>query len=417
MINYITAKKILKKSKIKMKDELIGSLKSLNRICSKSIYSPSNYPAGNNSAFDGYAIKSDDTKNFNRKKYKKFKILKSIAAGDNPKIKNVKKFESVELMTGALLPKQFDAVIPVEKIKFYPNSKKKYILLNKRVKKHANVRFLGSDYKKKDLIISAGTLIKSSHILAFKSLGIKNIFVKKKPKILFYSTCNEISEKNKINNWKVRNSNSHYIKSLSNNFLFNFVDGGILRDKDSFFLKKILTKKILSKADIIITSGAVSAGKYDFIPEVIKKLKLSNYFKNVAIRPGKPILFAKFKNKEKSFFGLPGNPLSTAACFRFFVYPYLLNILGVKAEKSLKARLKNNFRKKNNFTRFLKCKLTSTRNGNLIVEVLKGQESYKIKSFIKSNTWGLFEAGKSTFKKGQLINCYNNLETNKNTFY
>ncbi len=417
MINYITAKKVLKKSKIKIKDELISSIKSLNRICSKNIYSPSNYPTANNTAFDGYAIKSNDTINFNGKKYKKFKILKSIAAGDNPKIKNVKNFETAEVMTGALLPKQFDTVIPVEKVKFYPKSKKKYILLNKKVKKYQNVRFLGSDYKKKDLIISAGTLIKSSHILAFKSLGINKVFVKKKPKILFYSTGNEISEKNKINNWKVRNSNSHYIKSLSNNFLFNFIDGGILRDKDSFFLKKILEKKILSKVDIIITSGAVSVGKYDFIPEVIKKLKLSNYFKNVAIRPGKPILFAKFKNKEKSFFGLPGNPLSTAACFRFFVYPYLLNILGVQPEKSFKARLKNNFRKKKHFTRFLKCKLSSTRNGNLIVEVLKGQESYKIKSFVKSNTWGLFEAGKSTFKKGQLINCYNNLETNKNTFY
>ena len=125
MINYITAQKKLKKSKIKIKDELISSLKSLNRICSKNIYSPSNYPSGNNTAFDGYAIKSNDTINFNGKKYKKFKILKSIAAGKNPKIKNVKNFETVEVMTGALLPKQFDAVIPIEKVNFYPNSKKK----------------------------------------------------------------------------------------------------------------------------------------------------------------------------------------------------------------------------------------------------------------------------------------------------
>ncbi len=176
MINYITAKKVLKKSKIKIKDELISSIKSLNRICSKNIYSPSDYPTANNTAFDGYAIKSNDTINFNGKKYKKFKILKSIAAGDNPKIKNVKNFETAEVMTGALLPKQFDTVIPVEKVKFYPKSKKKYILLNKKVKKYQNVRFLGSDYKKKDLIISAGTLIKSSHILAFKSLGINKGF-------------------------------------------------------------------------------------------------------------------------------------------------------------------------------------------------------------------------------------------------
>ena len=87
-------------------------------------------------------------------------------------------------------------------------------------------------------------------------------------------------------------------------------------------------KKIFnSKIDIIITSGAVSAGKFDYVPKIVKKFKLSNYFKSVAIRPGKPILFAKIKGKQKAIFGLPGNPISSAACFRFFVYPYLQNLL------------------------------------------------------------------------------------------
>ena len=289
-------------------------------------------------------------------------------------------------------------------------------LLDKRVNKNQHVRFFGSDYKKKELVIAEGTLIQPSHILAFKTLGISKVFVKKKPTILFFSTGNEISEKNKITNWQVRNSNSYYIKSLSNNFLFSFLDGGILRDQDADLFKRLINKKLKSKADIIVTSGAVSAGKFDFVPQVIKKFKLSNYFKDVAIRPGKPILFAKFKNKEKSFFGLPGNPISSAACFRFFVYPYLLNILGIKVEKPFKAKLKNQYKKKKNFTRFLKSKLTSTINGNLQIEVLKGQESFRIKSFVKSNVWGVFKAGQSIFKKGQPIDCYNPLGLNKNIF-
>ena len=103
-----------------------------------------------------------------------------------------------------------------------------------------------------------------------------------------------------------------------------------------------------SKIDIIITSGAVSAGKFDFVPSVVNKFKLSNYFKNVAIRPGKPILFAKIRGKSKAIFGLPGNPISSAACFRFFVYPYLRNLLGIKEEISFKAILKNEFIKKKN---------------------------------------------------------------------
>ena len=90
MINYNKAKKILIKSKIKIKEESINSLNSLNRVCAKNIYSPSDHPAGHNSAFDGYALKSNDTLNLNGKKYKKFKILKSIAAGDDQKLKILK---------------------------------------------------------------------------------------------------------------------------------------------------------------------------------------------------------------------------------------------------------------------------------------------------------------------------------------
>ena len=418
MINYKAAKKILIKSKIKIKNETINSLKSLNRVCVKDVYSSVNYPSGNNTAFDGYAINSKDTVSLNKKNLKKFKILKTIAAGDNPKIKNVKKFQTVEVMTGALISKPFDTVIPIEQIKFYPSVKnKKYILINKKINKNEYIRYLGSDYKKKEIVVKKGTLIKSSHILAFKSLGIEKIDVKIKPNILFFSTGNEISDKKNIADWQVRNSNSYYIKSLSNSFLFNFIDGGVLRDKDSNLFKKLINKNIKSKADIIVTSGAVSAGKFDFVPEVVKKFKLSNFFKDVAIRPGKPILFAKFKNKEKVFFGLPGNPISSAACFRFFVYPYLSAILNIKEEKPFKAKLKNKFKKKKNFTRFLKGKLTSTNNGSLQVEILQGQESFRIKSFVKSNVWGVFKAGQSIFKKSQLIECHFPIISNKNIFY
>ena len=410
MITYKEAKKILIKSKIKIKDEIINSSKSLNRINTSDIYSTVNYPAGTNAAFDGFAINSKETIKLNKKNSQNFKILKTLSAGDNPSLKRINKFEAVEVMTGALIPKFFDTIIPIEKIIF--NNDKKNILINEKIKSNQHIRYAGSDYKKKDLIIKKGTIIQSSHIMAFKTLGIRNIKVKKKPNILFFSTGNEISNNIDLENWKVRNSNSHYIKSLSTNFLFNFIDGGILRDNDEKFFEKQIYKNIKSKIDIIITSGAVSAGKHDFVPSIVKKFYLSNFFKGVLIRPGKPILFAKLKKIEKAIFGLPGNPISSSACFRFFVYPYLLNILGVKIEKPFKAKLKNNFSKRKNFTRFLKAKLTSTNNGILEIEVLKGQESFRIKSFVESNVWGLFKDGQANFKKGELIDCYSPIGPN-----
>jgi molybdopterin molybdotransferase len=322
-------------------------------------------------------------------------------------------FDTVEVMTGAIIPKFFDTIIPIEKIIFYPNKKnKKYIIINEKIKKNQHIRKAGSDYKKKDLIIRRGTIIQPSHIMAFKTLGITKIKVKKKPNILFFSTGNEISNNKITTDWQVRNSNSYYIKSLSNNFLFNFIDGGILKDKDEKLFKRRIEKSIKSKIDIIITSGAVSAGKHDFVPSVVKKFNLSSYFKGVSIRPGKPILFAKLKNVEKAIFGLPGNPISSSACFRFFVFPYLLNILGTNIEKPFKAKLINKFIKNKYITRFAKSRLSSTSDGNLIIEVLSGQESYKIKSFVQSNVWGVFEYGKSGFKKGDLIDCYSPIGPN-----
>jgi len=408
MIEYKKSQKILLNSKIIIHNEIIFAKNSLNRISAKNVFSPTNYPAGNNAAFDGYAINSRETVGLSNKNKKKFKILKTIAAGSNPKIKNIKKYSTVEIMTGALIPKNFDTIIPVEKINYYPNKKNpKFIIIDRKINKNNHVRFVGSDYKKGEKVISAGEIINSSHILAFKSLGVERIVVKKKPVIVFYSTGNEISEKANIPDWKVRNSNSHYIKSLSKNLFFKIIDGGILRDKDDNLFKKLINKNFKSKYDIIITNGAVSAGKFDFVPRIINNFKLSNHFKGVAIRPGKPIMFAKFKNKNQSFFGLPGNPISSAACFKFFVYPYLRLILNMKDEKPFKAILKNTYSKKKNFTRFLKSKVVINKKGTLEVEVLKGQESFRIKSFTKSNAWAVFRSGKSVFKKGQLIECFN----------
>jgi len=414
MINYKEAKKILINAKIKIKDELIDSSSSINRINVLDIYSTVNYPAGTNAAFDGFAINSKDTNKLNKNNSQNFKILRTISAGDNPKLNKLKKYVTVEVMTGALIPKGFDTIIPIEKIIF--NSNNKHISINNKIKKNQHIRYAGSDYKKKDLIIKKGIIIQPSHILAFKTLGIEKIKVKKKPNILFFSTGNEISNNKNIANWKVRNSNSHYIKSLSNNFLFNFIDGGILRDKDEKLFKNRLNKSIKSKIDIIITSGAVSAGKHDFVPSVVRRFNLSNFFKGVSIRPGKPILFAKFKNVEKVIFGLPGNPISSSACFRFFVYPYLLNILGAMNEKPFKAKLKNSYSKSKKIIRFLKAKLISTTDGKLEIQVLKGQESFRIKSFVDSNVWGLFKYGQSNFKKGDLIDCYSPIGPNINIF-
>ncbi len=405
MKSFNEALKILKKGKIIIGNEYIKSSESLNRISESNIYSNVNYPSANNSSFDGYAISANDTKNIKKNRSKTFKIIGSISAGNKPFKKKIKKFESVEIMTGGIIPKGFNTIIPIEKINFYQNKKnEKFILIKKKIRKFNNVRFAGSDYKKKQLVIKKGTVIQPNHILALKTLGVKKIRVKKKLNILFFSTGNEISNLDKIPIWKVRDSNSHYIGNLKNNFLFNFKNGGILKDHHQKYFKSKINKMLKSKIDIIITSGAVSSGKFDYIPSVVKQFKTSHYFKSVKIKPGKPVLFAKIN--QKAVFGLPGNPISSAACFRFFVYPYIENILNLHHEKPIRAILKNNFEKDKNLTRFIKSKINTTINGKLEVKLLPGQESFRINSFVRSNVWGLLPQGQSKFKKGQIIDCF-----------
>ena len=290
MISYKQSINKLKKSKIKIKDEVIKTNNCLNRVSANNIFSKVNNPAADNAAFDGYAINSKDTKNLSKKKGKLFKILRTIAAGDKPLNRKLKQFQTIEIMTGGIIPKGFDTIIPIEKIIFHPNKiKPKHIFVDRKINESQHVRFKGSDFKKNDLLIKKGIILHSNHILALKTLGIKNIKVKKVPNILFFSTGNEITNQENVPDWKVRNSNSYYIKSLDTNFLFNFTNGGILKDKDQLIFTKKIKKMLNSKIDIIITSGAVSAGKFDYVPHVIKKFNLSSYFKDVAIRPGKPI--------------------------------------------------------------------------------------------------------------------------------
>ena len=124
MIKYQEAIKIINKASLNLSDEKISTLDSLHRVCAKNILSPTKNPLSNNTAFDGFALLAKETRELSRKKVKKFKILKSIGAGDNPKIKNYQKNSSVEIMTGAIVPKPFDSIIPVEKVKYFPSKKK-----------------------------------------------------------------------------------------------------------------------------------------------------------------------------------------------------------------------------------------------------------------------------------------------------
>ena len=406
MITYPEAISLIDKISLKLPNEKISILNSVNRVCAEDVLSPLTNPSSNNTSFDGFAVIAKETEGLSSQKTKKFKILRTIAAGDEPKIDNYEKNSAVEVMTGGLVPKPFDSIIAVEKVKYFPTKEKPtHIIVDEEVKQFSYIRFAGEDYNLKDVVIKKGELIQPKHIMALTTLGIKDVQVKKQPQIIFFGTGSEIADykDTKVPSWKVRNSNNHYFTSFGKSLYFQIIDGGIIKDDEPEKLKKALDDALNSDIDIFVTSGAISAGKFDFIPKLIKDCGFETHFKGVAIKPGRPIMLSKLKQKEKLFFGLPGNPISCAAGFRFFVYPLIRNSLGMSKEKKFKAKLVNEYSKAENFTHFARCLMTINNQGSCELEVLQGQQSNRIKSFVEANCWGIFEEGKEKFKSGDFV--------------
>ena len=406
MITYQEAISLIDKVSLKLPNEKISILNSVSRVCTEDVLSPSTNPSSNNTAFDGFAVIAKETEGLSSQKTKRFKILRTIAAGDEPKIDNYEKNSAAEVMTGGLVPKPFDSIIAVEKAKYFPTKEKPtHIIVNEEVKQFSYIRFAGEDYNLKDVVIKKGELIQPKHIMAFTTLGIKDVQVKKQPKIIFFGTGSEIADykDTKVSSWKVRNSNNHYFTSFGKSLYFKIIDGGIIKDNESDKLKQALNEALNSDTDIFVTSGAISAGKFDFIPKLVKEFGFETHFKGVAIKPGRPIMLSKFTQKEKLFFGLPGNPISCAAGFRFFIYPLIRNSLGMPKEKKFKAKLINEYSKQEKFTHFARSLMTINDQGLIELEVLQGQQSNRIKSFVQANCWGIFSEDKEKFKSGDFI--------------
>ena len=155
MISYKKAIDLINKSSFTLPTKRIPIEQALHKVCAKDILSPSKYPSFNNSAFDGFALISSETKGLSSNKTKKFRILKTIAAGANPKINNYKKNSAVEIMTGALLPKQIDTILPVEKVKYFPSKKKPtHIILDRDLQDEYAIEWIFSRLNIADDIFS-----------------------------------------------------------------------------------------------------------------------------------------------------------------------------------------------------------------------------------------------------------------------
>lgn len=313
MIPFETAYKIVLDTVKELDYEKVDINNSLNRILAEDVVSDIEMPPFDKSAMDGYACRKEDIKN-------ELEVIEIIQAGKAPE-KTVSKNKCSKIMTGAMIPEGADCVVMVEYSQTIGDNKVRFSINTT----DNNISYKAEDIKKGDIVLKKGTKLKSKHIAVLASVGCVKPLVAKQPRIGIISTGSELVEPNLMPGLsQIRNSNAYQLiaQVIKTGAVPNYI--GIARDSEEVTYN--IVKKALTDNDVIILTGGVSMGDYDFVPEILEKANIKLLFKTIAIKPGKPTIFGTYNNKR--CFGLPGNPVSSFILFELLVKPLLYKMMG-----------------------------------------------------------------------------------------
>ena len=353
------ARELLTKSiNFKIEDtEKLSVKDSLDRVSSKTIKSKFNLPQTKNSAVDGFAISFKDILN---NKKQRFDIIGMAKAG-HPFLNKISKNQTVEIYTGAIMPKGLDCVVMHENTERIDN----HILIKKVPKKGLNVRPAGENVKINEIIIKKGKKINSPDIGQLAASGNHEIEVFKKLNVSIFSTGDEVIDPlGKLRKGQIFDANRPMLFSMLNNKNLNLIDEDIVEDKLSALTKKY--EHSLQSSDVVISSGGASDGIEDHTQKALKNIGAKLIFWQLAIKPGKPMAIAK--HNKTLIFCLPGNPVAAYVCTQLLIKPAIEKISGSNFKKPFYVFLPSGFEheKKIGRTEFLRCKIVTKDNTSKI---------------------------------------------------
>lgn len=353
MINFEQALNIILENTKVLEPENINILSALDYVLSEDIYSNTDIPPFDNSAMDGYAVIAQNTQGITKDNPKIFEIIEDLPAGYLP-TKELKIATAIKIATGAIIPKNVDAVVMVEDTELLSTDDKKQVMVLKEVSKGENIRLKGEDVKKGELVISKGQILNPGKIGMLASLNIQEVKVIRKPRVGILATGDELIEiGEKLSEGKIRNSNTYSLYAQVIKYSGVPINLGIARDNTDELIKKITSQR---NYDILLISAGISVGEYDFVKDVLSKLGGEIKFWQVAQKPGKPLAFGKMNGKL--IFGLPGNPVSSMVTFELYVRPCLLKMQGKNVEaQQVTATIKEKITKKKGIRYFIRVKL------------------------------------------------------------
>jgi len=400
MLSYYEAFSIINKyfKGIKLRTEKVNLLDSLNRVLSEDIYSDIDMPPFNNSAMDGYAIRFNPEIN-------SWSVIGEISAGNFNDSLIIDENSAVSIMTGGKIPDQADTVIPIEDVQIEGNIVR--IIPESRYLMGMNIRTQGKDLGKDELAIAKNTLIRPNILTLAAACGKNSLSVYAGLNIGILITGDELVDfYQKPENDKIRATNDITLSAIikeTNMIPLNF---GIVKD-DKNQVKIKLLEALDSDIDLLITSGGVSVGKYDFLQEILIELGAKVIFWKVNIKPGKPLLFCEYvkENKRILIFGMPGNPVSIFAGFNIFVKPNVFELYGIKPEPVFKCILAEDIYKDDNKRHFINGNYYLNQDNVIYVSKTVGQNSGNIPNLGKSNCLIIFKEEYQCLNRGEVVEC------------
>ncbi len=354
---------------------------ALWRVLADDIIAPFNVPGHDNSAMDGFAAHFDDV----NKNDVTLRIVGSSFAG-HPFAGGFDKGECVKIMTGARLPDNTTIIVPQEQTTNHNDGTVTIYADNKRYSLQ-HLRFAGEDIKQSNVALAAGQLLKPADIGLIASLGIANVNVRRRLKIAFFSSGDEVQTIGQtLKNGDVYDSNRHTLRAMIQRMGFEAIDFGVVKD-DRESLMATIAKIQAEKVDVVITSGGVSVGEADYIRDILASCG-SVLFWKVAMRPGRPLAYGKIGKCD--FFGLPGNPVSVMVCFYQFVAPALWKRSHRSSDTVplyYQARTTTQLKKQVGRMEFQRGVLAPCPNGHLTVTVTGDQGSGILSSMSAANAF------------------------------
>ena len=370
--------------------EEVKFFNSMGRVLKEDIIADRDFPPFNRVSMDGIAI---DIKAFNNGQ-RSFKI-EGIQAAGNEQLTMQNQANCMEAMTGAILPNNTNAVIQYELLTIENG----IATINlEAVKIFQNVHLKGLDRSQGDTLIFKDTLISPAEIGVFATVGKAKVKVAKQPKVMIISTGNELVGVSETpEEHQIRRSNVYTLVSLLERLNIKAETAHISDDKN-LLLNKIAS--FLIDFDVLLFSGAVSKGKFDFIPDVLNELGVEKLFHTVKQRPGKPFWFGK--KGSKTVFAFPGNPVSTfVSCLKYF-YPWYYKSVGLNFENERRAILTEDYSFKPDLAYFLQVKVTQ-KEGKIYATPIAGKGSADLANLVDSDAFLELPDDRSNFTKGEVF--------------